>query len=805
MKTPRTFARSLTLWIAFAAFAPRADASLLRREFWQPDGVVRATAIADTTLYLGGDFSYVGPDNGFGQPVDPVSGEVLSGSPQIDGPVNAVVSDGANGWFVGGSFTHVGGLARGGLAHILADGSVAAFDPQPNNMVRALALSGSVLYVAGDFSSIGGQTRNGVAAIDASSGLATSWDAAVSASLHSVHSLAVAGGSVYFGGLFFQVAGQSRALLASVDATTGALRSWNPAPDQPVDAMVVGDSTLYISGPFAHVGGQPHAGVAGVSLTTGAPRGWGFSATNGNVFALAYRAGVVYAGGDFISIGGASRLGLAALDARTGVATGFDLGLTPGGPASPVRALSISGLTLYAAGGFTTVSGETRGHLAAFDLGNNAQLLPWDPGAANPLALGVSPTRIFVAGASVGGAPRARLAALSLRTGRLTAWAGPADLGGVVEALTPYGASLIVGGALSGPLASNLIWVNRTTGIATAPLPVTGGDVSHLAPSGFYVFFSGSFTAVHGVARPGLAATDIASQLNAWNPTLNGIVTALAAGIDYAYIAGGFTSVNGTGRFHAAGFDLASASVDAWNPAPDGGDCHVLVFADSIVYAGGKFTSFGGQVHERIAAVDALSGLATNWHPVVNTINGDVLAIAPGSSEMVFGGDFQSVNFATQRYIAAVHPASGATLPWNPNPNGVVRSISLASGTAFVGGDFTNIDGVNRSYLAALVLPEALDVPPTPATDAAFAAHAGPNPFAAATRIAFTLPARARVTLRLFDVGGREVAAPLRNEWREAGSQAVSLERQGLAAGLYFYRLEAGGRTASGRLAIVAE
>ena len=40
------------------------------------------------------------------------------------GTVNTSASDGAGGWFIGGNFSHVGGLPRYGLAHILADGNV---------------------------------------------------------------------------------------------------------------------------------------------------------------------------------------------------------------------------------------------------------------------------------------------------------------------------------------------------------------------------------------------------------------------------------------------------------------------------------------------------------------------------------------------------------------------------------------------------------------------------------------------------------------------------------------------------------
>jgi hypothetical protein len=44
------------------------------------------------------------------------------------------------------------------------------------HIVGALAVSGSTVYAGGSFSSIGGQTRNNIAAISISTGSATSWN-----------------------------------------------------------------------------------------------------------------------------------------------------------------------------------------------------------------------------------------------------------------------------------------------------------------------------------------------------------------------------------------------------------------------------------------------------------------------------------------------------------------------------------------------------------------------------------------------------------------------------------------------------
>jgi len=66
-----------------------------------------------------------------------------------------------------------------------------------------------------------------------------------------------------------------------------------------------------------------------------------------------------------------------------------------------------------------------------------------------------------------------------------------------------------------------------------------------------------------------------------------------------------------------------------------------------------------------------------------------------------------------------------------------------------------------------------------------------PNPFNNITQIEFTLPSTQRVSLRLYDVLGREVAV-LMNEIQTAGRHHVMFDASGLPSGVYLCRLEAG-------------
>jgi serine protease len=66
-----------------------------------------------------------------------------------------------------------------------------------------------------------------------------------------------------------------------------------------------------------------------------------------------------------------------------------------------------------------------------------------------------------------------------------------------------------------------------------------------------------------------------------------------------------------------------------------------------------------------------------------------------------------------------------------------------------------------------------------------------PNPFNPVTNIQFGLPKNSFVTIKIFDMLGREVSV-LVNEYKEAGTYEVNFNASKLSSGMYFYRIEAG-------------
>jgi hypothetical protein len=66
-----------------------------------------------------------------------------------------------------------------------------------------------------------------------------------------------------------------------------------------------------------------------------------------------------------------------------------------------------------------------------------------------------------------------------------------------------------------------------------------------------------------------------------------------------------------------------------------------------------------------------------------------------------------------------------------------------------------------------------------------------PNPFNPSTVINYQLPKEGHVTLKVYDIIGKEVAT-LVNETKEAGSYQITFNASKLSSGIYFYSLSAG-------------
>ncbi len=341
-------------------------------------------------------------DHGSAVVLDAASGAEI-GHVAANGAVVAAVADGYGGWFIGGSFTRIGGQRRVALAHLLPTGTV---DPDwrasigsasgRRVAVYALARAGGRLFVAGPFGRVGGLQRPGLAALDTETGgVLRRWAPQPRAWLD-VAALTVAGRRLMVARQWsYPVPG-----ITALDTRTAKIDwRWNP------HLRLIGDagnfntllpfrSRLYVAGSF-RVAGLDRSGLVALNARTGTPdRRWAPNVPNCSVcigFAVLYGLAVskqrVYISGSFSRIDGEPRNGVAALNPRTGT---LDRNWKPARGSHDVLRLALSGSRLYLGGerGLSTLDARTGATLR----------LPPNHAPAQVLALAPTGKRLLVTG-----------------------------------------------------------------------------------------------------------------------------------------------------------------------------------------------------------------------------------------------------------------------------------------------------------------------------------------------------------------------------------------------------------------------
>ncbi|HXJ70369.1 MAG TPA: hypothetical protein VNM39_15810, partial [Verrucomicrobiae bacterium] len=129
-----------------------------------------AAALSGDTLFLAGSLRWAGPLTGGGVPVRAADLTAIAGFPHVNGTVLAATADGDGGWFIGGAFTHVGGVPHANLAHIRANLTVDSWAPSTNSDVITVFATPSEVWFGGTFTSVDGQQSSGLAGVSRETG-----------------------------------------------------------------------------------------------------------------------------------------------------------------------------------------------------------------------------------------------------------------------------------------------------------------------------------------------------------------------------------------------------------------------------------------------------------------------------------------------------------------------------------------------------------------------------------------------------------------------------------------------------------
>jgi hypothetical protein len=763
--------------------------------------------------------------------------------------VTAIAADGHGGWFIGGRFSAVEGLPRRNLAHVLADGSVAAWNPgvagvtqwvhTPDRYpidpgVDALALAGNTLYVGGLFTTVGGQPRSNLASVDATTGALQSW---IMDANGEVRALMVRSVLVYAGGWFDQICGQPRGGLAAIDARTKSVTPWDPNADGRVDAIEISGGTAYVGGEFDHVGGLARNSLAAVDLNSGRVTPWDAKLTPNRLYtgegnwtwpyvrAIAAKGKTIYVGGWFGAAGGVSRAFVAGLDVYSAAPTEFDARLEfESNYPTDIEALAVRGHTLYAGGRFEYIGGRQRPHLAALDA-TSGDATSWNPRADDAVeALAVDGDQVFAGGSFTSlfdWVPRQGAAAIDLASGRATGWNPLID--GDITGLAIIGSTVYLAGdfadvdgvaryniaAVDARSGALLPWYPGPLGSAGVPVSVVPSTMRLAAQDGL-VYVGGVFYGIGGKDRNYIAQLDGATaEATSWNAYPDGAGTALLPTPGALYVAGGFVYIGGIERSYLAAVDPVTAATLPWDPRPSGGPYGPEVFAlaksDTTIYAGGLFARMRGEPRHALAAMNATTGVLSPWAPEPDDL---VEALGVHGNEVWVGGTFQTIGGLARANLAALDATTGRPSSWDARADGEVLAILTSEDSVFVGGAFHSLGGFPQSAVA-MVVPEG---PRRPAASLASAtqlrsgltriAPCAPNPVNGHTSIRYSLAAAGPVGLAVFDLQGRRIANLVDGEIQSAGEHQVDLHTSAWRPGIYLCRLDACGTTATVKMLV---
>ena len=148
-------------------------------------------------------------------------------------------------------------------------------------------------------------------------------------------------------------------------------------------------------------------------------------------------------------------------------------------------------------------------------------------------------------------------------------------------------------------------------------------------------------------------------------------------------------------------------------------------------------------------------------------------------------------------YVTTNNGGNWTNVTSNLSSNSYVAFSSvLSDADLYVGGG----PGVWKRPISEIIV--SVSTPSSEIPSAYTLAQNYPNPFNPNSIIRYELPMQSHVSLKVFDMLGREVAT-LVNDVKQPGEYAVTFDGSDLVSGVYFYRLDAGNFTSVKKLLLL--
>ena len=654
------------------------------------NGFIESIAVqADGKVLAGGSFTNIGGQtrNNIAR-LDATTGVADSWAPNANFLVLSIAVQSDGKILAGGQFTSIGGQTRNHMARLdPTTGAADLFNPDANSHVYAISVQpdGKIL-AGGTFISIGGQTRHHIARLDPVTGAADSFNPDAGSTVLTI--ALQTDGKILAGGDFTSIGGQPRSRIARLDATTGlADPSFDPNANGGVYAIAVqADGKILVGGVFSgpsSIGGQPRNRMARLDPTTGLADSFNPNPTGVIVSSIAVQSdGKILGGGDFTMPPPnppPPRTSIARweTDGRLDQTLNLNLGAAD----SYVRATAVQPDGKFLIGGFfSSVLGVTRTNIARLNTDGTLDMA-FDPRANEPSIVDSiavqADGKILVGGTftTIGGQTRNRIARLDPATGLADSF-NPNANDEVRSIAVQADGKILVGGtfnSIGGQTRNYIARLDPTTGLADSFNPNASFTVDAIAVQAdgkilvggvFRADFGGS---IGGQPRNRIARLDPTTGLaDSFNPNANAEVRSIVLQADGKILVGGtFTGANSIGgqtRNYIARLDPTTGLADSWNPNVSGGGLggtsvlSIAVQADEKILVGGYFSSIGGQPRNRIARLDAATGLADSFDP--NASVGDPFGYGVNSvavqadGKILAGGNFENIGGQPRNFFA---------------------------------------------------------------------------------------------------------------------------------------------------------
>jgi len=202
-----------------------------------------------------------------------------------------------------------------------------------------------------------------------------------------------------------------------------------------------------------------------------------------------------------------------------------------------------------------------------------------------------------------------------------------------------------------------------------------------------------------------------------------------------------------------------------------------------------KVTTTNGAARPGIGASDLKTG---EWLHIVGVYDGTNAKIYLNG---ILKGTLPLTGTVKPGQVAMLGKSSTSSPTFYKGSIDNVQIFNRALSYEEVAGLFTGLKGKADTTLVS--------VKPEGTLPAAFAVSQNyPNPFNPETKLKYQLPMSGKVTLKVFDILGREVVT-LVDEVKEAGVYEVSFNGTALASGAYFYKFQSGNFVISKKMLLV--